>query len=167
MTYTLDELSQDIRQALKDDPGPAGKKKICEYVSKALRDDAFIAENVNPDECKPRKVLYEDPETGFCICAHVYGDAHQGTPHDHGTSWAIYGVANGTTEMTEWKKVSQGSGDAPALVEPVRSYEMKRGDCQFYEPGAVHSPKMSAMTKLIRIEGANLDHVQRSNIKAA
>ncbi len=43
---------------------------------------------------------------------------------------------------------------------------MKPGDAQFYDVGAVHSPNRQEPTKLIRIEGANLDHVKRSNIKA-
>lgn len=167
MAYTLEELSRDIKNTLKADSGPAGRKKICEFVSRALLDKSFVDQHVTAEACKPRKVLYQDPDLGFCICGHVYGDARTGGPHDHGPTWAIYGVANGTTEMTEWKIVKKGSGDTPTLVEPVRSYEMKPGDCQVYEPGAVHSPKMSPATKLIRIEGGNLDHIQRSNIKAA
>jgi hypothetical protein len=31
----------------------------------------------------------------------------------------------------------------------------------------IHSPKRDTVTKLVRIEGANLDHIKRSNIKAA
>jgi hypothetical protein len=38
---------------------------------------------------------------------------------------------------------------------------------KFYDVGAVHSPKRDSSTKLIRIEGKNLDTVKRSNIKAA
>lgn len=167
MSYTLEQLSQDVRKALKEDPGPGGKKEICEHLFRALLDKEIIARHVTADQCKPRKVLYQDPELGFCICGHVYGEARSGGPHDHGPTWAIYGVAEGTTEMTEWKIVKKGSGDAPTLVEPVRSYEMKPGDCHFYETGDVHSPRMSPATKLIRIEGGNLDHIQRSNIKAA
>jgi len=167
MSYTLEQLSQDVRNALKGDPGPDGKKKICEALSRALRDKELITSYVNADDCKPRKVLYEDPELGFCICGHVYEEARSGEPHDHGPTWAIYGVAEGTTEMTEWDTVKKGSGDAPTLVTPVRSYEMRPGDCQFYDAGVVHSPRMSPSTKLIRIEGGNLDHIQRSNIKAA
>lgn len=167
MSYTLEQLSQDVHKALKEDPGPGGKKKVCEALSRALRDKELIARHVTADQCKPRKVLYEDPELGFCICGHVYGEARSGGPHDHGPTWAIYGVAEGTTEMTDWKITKKGSGDVPTLVEPVRSYEMKPGDCQFYDAADVHSPRMSPSTKLIRIEGGNLDHIQRSNIKAA
>lgn len=167
MAYTLEQLSQDIRKSLTEDPTIAGKQKACQFLSKALVDKEFIAKHVSAEACKPRKVLYEDPELGFCICGHVYADARTGGPHDHGPTWAIYGVAEGTTEMTEWKIVKKGTGEAPTLVEPVRSYEMRPGDCQVYDTGDVHSPKMSPSTKLVRIEGGNLDHIQRSNIKAA
>jgi hypothetical protein len=44
---------------------------------------------------------------------------------------------------------------------------MKPGDSHLYDVGAVHSPNRRGLTKLVRIEGKNLDHVQRSNIKAA
>lgn len=167
MSYTLEQLSSDVRQALKDDAGEKGKQKVLEHLSRALLDRDLVETYVTAETCKPRNVLYEDPELGFCICGHVYGDKVVGTPHDHGSAWAIYGVADGTTEMTDWKVVQKGTGDAPTLVEPVRSYEMKPGDCHFYDVGAIHSPRMSPQTKLIRIEGGNLDHIRRSNIKAA
>jgi hypothetical protein len=112
-------------------------------------------------------VLYEDPELGFCICGHVYEGAANGAPHDHGSSWAIYGVAQGDTEMTDWRIVKKAEGDAPNLVEPVKTYVMKPGDAHVYDVGAVHSPMRAGPTKLVRIEGKNLDHVKRSNIKAA
>ena len=55
----------------------------------------------------------------------------------------------------------------PTLVEPAKTYVLKPGDSHFYDVGMVHSPKRTGPTKLVRIEGRNLDHVQRSNIKAA
>lgn len=167
MANTLEQLSADIRKALKADPGPAGKQAVCQLVSKVLLDQDFVTRHLTPEQCKPRKVLYEDPELGFCICGHVYESEANGAPHDHGSSWAIYGVAKGDTEMTDWRIVRKGEGSAPNLVEPVNTYVMKPGDCHVYDVGAVHSPKRSGPTKLVRIEGKNLDHVQRSNIKAA
>ncbi len=49
---------------------------------------------------------------------------------------------------------------------------LARGDLEltavlFYDVGVVHSPKRDGLTKLVRIEGANLDRIKRSNIKAA
>jgi hypothetical protein len=167
MAYTLEELSADIRAALKADAGPGGKQAVCAAVSKALRDGEFVAKHLTAEQCKPRKVLYEDPELGFAVCGHVYEGPAAGAPHDHGTSWAIYGLATGDTEMTEWRIVTPADGANPALVVPEKSYEMKLGEAHYYPAGAVHSPNRRGATKLIRIEGANLDHVQRSNIKAA
>jgi hypothetical protein len=167
MSYTLEQLSADIRRTLKADPGPAGKQAVCALVSKALTDQDFIARHLTADQCRPRKVLYEDPELGFCVCGHVYEGPAKGAPHDHGSSWAIYGLAVGDTEMTDWRIVRKGEGDSPTLVEPERTYVMKPGDAHFYDVGVVHSPNRAGPTKLIRIEGANLDRIQRSNIKAA
>jgi hypothetical protein len=167
MAYTLEQLSTDIRAALKADPGPAGKQAVCALVSKVLLDKEFVAKHLTSEQCRPRKVLYEDPELGFCVCGHVYENAAIGAPHDHGTSWAIYGLAEGDTEMVDWNIVSPGSGDKPTLVEPGRRYVLKPGDAHFYDVGVVHSPNRQTVTRLVRIEGANLDHIKRSNIKAA
>jgi hypothetical protein len=103
----------------------------------------------------------------FCICGHVYETPAHGTPHDHGSSWAIYGLAVGDTEMTDWRIVQPGDEANPTLVEPERTYVLQPGDAHFYDVGVVHSPKRDGLTKLVRIEGANLDHIKRSNIKAA
>lgn len=168
MTETLDQLARDIRETLTSEPGPAGKQKICQRLSKALLDEEFIADQLPPraSGANPREVLYEDPDLGFCICGHVYDGAAKGSPHDHGSSWAIYGQAVGETEMTEWTIVEKGDDEKPSLVVPERKYTMAPGDAQFYDVGVVHSPMRDKPVKLIRVEGANLDHVKRSNIKA-
>jgi len=117
--------------------------------------------------------LYEDSESGFCICGHVYAKAAHGKAHDHGPSWAIYGQADGTTEMTDWQIINSTTADETdstktesfSLVEPVRTYTMKRGDVKLYDVGDIHSPSRNKPVKLIRIEGTNLDHVKRSRIR--
>ena len=167
MAYTLEQLSDDIRGALKADSGTAGKEKICGFVSKVLLDKDFVEQHLRADLCKPRKVLFEDPELGFCVCGHVYEKPAHGEPHDHGSSWAIYGLAVGDTEMTDWKIVRKGDGTSPSLVEPEKVYVLRPGDAHFYDVGVVHSPKRDGLIKLVRIEGANLDRIKRSNIKAA
>jgi hypothetical protein len=167
MAYTLEQMASEIRATLRTDAGVAGKEKICSIVSKALVDQDFIKQHLTAEQCKPRKVLYEDPDLGFCICGHVYGDKAIGKPHDHGSSWAIYGQAVGVTEMTDWKIIKPGSGEQPSLVEPQRTYTMRPGDAKLYDVGFVHSPNRAEPTKLIRIEGKNLDNVKRSNIAAA
>ncbi len=168
MSYELEHLAADIRAALRAEPGVAGRRSACRFVEQALDDGAFIAAHLKDRAAgaDPREVLYEDSELGFCICGHVYGDAARSQPHDHGPTWAIYGQARGRTEMTDWRIVEGGEGDQPALVEPVETYALAPGQARLYDVGAVHSPKRERPTKLIRIEGQNLDHLQRSNIKA-
>jgi len=168
MGYTLESLADDIKRELSSQQPAAAKDAVCRHVARALSDPNFLAAYLKdrPAGSNPREILYEDPKLGFCICAHVYPDKAIGSPHDHGGSWAIYGQAAGITEMTEWNVVEKGAAGKPALVEPVRTYVMHPGDVQFYDIGVVHSPKREAPVKLIRIEGKNLDHVKRSNIKA-
>jgi len=169
MAYTLDQMVQDLRAVIAARPAEEAAEELCTIVRRALTDDDFVARHL-PDRAEgkhPRAVLYEDPVHGFCVCGHVYRDAAESGPHDHGNSWAIYGQAAGETEMTDWRIVREGSTDAPIEVVPERTYTLTRGDAHFYGVGAVHSPKRAGPTRLIRIEGANLDHVQRSNIAAA
>jgi hypothetical protein len=169
MAYTMEQFASDIRNALTAGPGPAAKHEICRFVSRALNDRVFVENYLKdrPPGANPREILYEDPELGFCICGHVYAGPANGSPHDHGSSWAIYGQAAGVTEMTDWKVIEKGEGDKPSLVEPVRTYSMQPGDAHLYDVGDVHSPRREQPVKLIRIEGKNLDHVRRSKIKAA
>ncbi|HIC29969.1 MAG TPA: hypothetical protein EYM71_02835 [Rhodospirillales bacterium] len=169
MPYTLTELAGDVRAILSQSEASACSDDLCKLVSKALNDPEFTSTHLTDrrDGEGPREVLFEDDELGFCICGHVYGDQAIGKPHDHGSSWALYGQAEGTTEMTDWKIVRKGDGDDPSIVEPNKTYTMNPGDAHFYGIGNVHSPKRTAPTKLVRIEGVNLDHMKRSKIVAA
>jgi hypothetical protein len=169
MPYTLSQMADDIRAELSARPARECADALCRIVARALKDRGFVDAHLGeraPGR-PPREVMYEDPELGFCICGHVYEGAAVTGPHDHGSSWAIYGQAAGVTEMTDWKIVQRGDGDAPSLAEPVRTYRLNPGDAHFYDVGAVHSPKRDAPTRLVRVEGANLDRVARSKIGTA
>ena len=111
MAYTIEQFSQEAHRILAADPGPEGRKKIGELVSRACTDPDFVANHL-PDNGPERKILYEDPELGFCILGHVYHGAKQSQPHDHGPTWAIYGQAVGETIMTDWEKLSPASESA-------------------------------------------------------
>lgn len=169
MSITLEKLASDLKRELAAMDIEACEGAVCSLIRDALLDDTFVAEHL-PDRAEgehPREVLYEDAELGFCICGHVYEGAAESGPHDHGSSWAIYGQASGTTVMTDWEITAPGEGAKASKVVPKRVYTLVRGDAHFYGVGAVHSPKRETATRLIRVEGANLDHVKRSNIEAA
>jgi hypothetical protein len=167
MPYTLDELARNCNQALKDDPGPAGRQKMAEHLADALKDKDFVASQFPPENTTERKPIYTDPEFDFCILAHVYEGAKASNPHDHADSWAIYGQAQGVTEMTDWRKVKEPANGAPGQVEAERVYDMEPGTSKFYDVGVLHSPRREATTRLIRIEGKNLAGVTRDKYEVA
>jgi hypothetical protein len=165
MSYTLEAFAADCHDALKADPGAGGQEKVRQYVEKALKDDDFVKSNINDDLPLERNIIYEDPELGFCICAHLYKGAKQGVPHDHGTTWAIYGQAVGETKMTDWEIVSPAAGEKPAKVKLADTYKLEPGDAHLYPAGAVHAPYRDGPTRLIRIEGSNCDNEVRTRIE--
>ncbi len=166
MGYTLEQFAQECREALKAEPGPGGRKRVVEIVQSVLKDDAFVAKHVG-DDVPERKILYEDPELGFCILAHNYHGAKESNPHDHAHSWAIYGQARGETEMSDWDKVEPATPDRPGKVKHARVYTLKPGMAHVYNEGDLHSPRREGSTKLIRIEGTNMDKVKRLSYEKA
>ncbi|UCH75432.1 MAG: hypothetical protein JSU82_06225 [Rhodospirillales bacterium] len=167
MAYTLEQFATDIRATLSADSGPGGREAVRALVERVLRDEEFIATYVPQELPQERNVLHEDTELGFCICAHNYRGAKRGKPHDHGPTWAIYGQADGETEMTDWRVVSPAGNGAPAKVELAQTYRLRPGDAHLYEPGDVHAPLRDGPTRLIRIEGQNTDKIERTKIEAA
>lgn len=160
MGYTLEQFAAKCHDALKNNPGTAGRQQVCSLVQEVLTDPAFVAANI-PEGTPERKVLYEDPELGFTILAHAYEGAKNSKPHDHGPSWAIYGQASGETIMTDWDCLARPSEGVPGKARHVRDYSLTPGMAYLYEPGVLHSPRRDGATRLLRIEGLNMDRVKR------
>ena len=166
MGINIEEFGKRCHDLLTAEPGTSGRAKVCKLLKEVLMDDDFIATHFGPENTDPRKCLYEDPELKFCIFAHVHTGAKDSQPHDHGPSWAIYGQADGKTVMNEWELVSKPENGKPGKVKHAKQYEMQRGDAYMYDVGQLHSPHRAAATKLIRIEGENLDFVKRDRFEA-
>lgn len=165
MSYTIREFSSDCRNAIAADSGSVGLKRVRQCVEKALADNEFVETHLGPEKDSPRNILYEDPDFEFCIIAHVFKGSSSGGPHDHGPTWAIYGQAKGATEMTEWKIIKKPENGSPGIVEPVNIYTMNPGDAVLYKQGDVHSPKRESETRLIRIEGMDIEKIKRDPFK--
>ena len=160
MAYTLEQFAAACHDILKAEPGPAGRHKVCTLLQDVLQDETFVRTHLG-DEVPERKILYEDAELGFCILGHVYHNARESNPHDHGPTWAIYGQARGETLMNDWALVEKATESRPGKVRHVRSYPLKPGMAHVYNEGDLHSPRRDGPTRLIRIEGTNMDRVKR------
>lgn len=166
MRYTLEQFTARCQEILRADPGPAGRQQVCALLRDALQDRSFVAAQLG-DDVPERKILYEDPALGFCILAHNYQGAKQSPPHDHGPSWAIYGQAEGSTVMSDWALVEPAAETKPGKVRHVRDYTLEPGDAYLYNEGDLHSPRRDGPTRLIRLEGMNMDKVRRLRYEAA
>lgn len=160
MRLMLEDFATACHDALKANPGTAGREKIRDLVRQVLSDQEFVDTYIPPGTPE-RHLLYEDPEFGFAILAHGYEGPKGGEPHDHGPSWAIYGQASGETIMTDWECLARPTGTQPGKARRRNDYVMKPGDAYLYDVGVLHSPERKASTRLLRIEGLNMAKVKR------
>ena len=165
MTATLQQFAAECRTILRSEPGPSGRRQICMRLEELLRSPEFVAQNLD-DQTPERQVLYEDPDLGFCVLAHSYKGPKDSPPHDHGPSWAIYGQAAGETEMTDYELVAAAAEGKPGKARAVRTYKLTPGAAYLYNEGDLHSPRRRGPTRLIRIEGMNMDRVKRLRFEA-
>ena len=107
-----------------------------------------------------KRELYHDPELDFYVLAHVQQGGKAGKPHSHGTSWAIYGNAKNSTEMTEWRRVNPQSDDHAELVA-ISKYSLGAGETRAYGPGVIHSTAHPEPAWVIRVTGCDLDKMPR------
>ena len=165
MNQILSDLATRCKTLLGETPGPEGRAKVAAMLSDILADPAKVDALVPPSTGE-RDLLYQDPDLGFCILAHVYGDAKTSSPHDHGSSWAIYAQARGQTEMTDFELVSAASPDTPGTVRATQSYQLRPGDAHVYNEGDLHAPRRDGPTALLRIEGTDMSKVKRLRYEA-
>ena len=165
MTPTIKQFAAECHTILNAEPGPSGRRQICMRLEELLRSPEFVSQNLD-EQTPERQVLYEDPDLGFCVLAHSYKGPKDSPPHDHGPSWAIYGQAAGETEMTDYELVAAAAEGKPGKARAVRTYKLTPGAAYLYNEGDLHSPRRRGPTRLIRIEGMNMDRIKRLKFEA-
>ncbi|MBS0548734.1 MAG: hypothetical protein JSR24_13355 [Proteobacteria bacterium] len=161
MAYTLDAFVKDAKTSLKEHDGPAGREKVRQLLEKLLANKEFVDEAVGPNAPLGNRKLYEDKEQGFVVLAHCNAKAHKSPPHDHGSSWAVYGQAVKHTDMSEYKRVDSGDGAGEARLEKVKSYRLEPGHAGVYDVKAIHAIDYPEGSRFVRVTGRDLDYVQR------
>lgn len=161
MAYDFEQLKTEVREALKKGHSPAQIEQVRQSLTKLLANKEFVVQTCGENAEPGLKLLYEDPELGFQILAHINEKARQSPPHDHGQSWAVYGQAIGYTDMREWLRADDGKDPDHAKIEPTRSYRLNPGEVGVYSHGAIHAIDYPDKSRFIRITGTNLDKIWR------
>ena len=87
-------------------------------------------------------LFYEDPDYGFVINGLIKKPAAKTTVHDHGQSWTLYGVLDGTESVARFRRVDGGKpGDLPtrAQVEATDTNEVSAGHVDCIGPWEIHA----------------------------
>ena len=114
MTYSFEAFCADNRRAYDAD-GVADLESIRLNLERLIRENPdFVARECNPRDDYGYRELYTDPEKGFIVYSHKSFGGRTSPPHDHGASWAIYGQAWNATDMTEYRRLDDGSQDGHA-----------------------------------------------------
>ena len=161
MAYSFEQFCKDANAALKADPGRGGKETIRRNLEALLKNDEFVRSACGPGAEYGTHQIYRDPDFDFVVLAHVNKDARKSPPHDHGSSWAIYGQATEYTEMSEYRRVDGSSGAGDAAIEHDKTYRLTPGVAGLYDVGAIHSIDYPANARFVRVTGTDLETVER------
>ena len=159
MAYDLDAFCHDCRDALKADSGPAGHEAVRKNLERLLAEKTFLDKHVLAMP-PGAHTLYQDPDLGFVVLSHVNPKAAKSPPHDHGSSWAVYGQATEYTDMTEWRR-TKGKGPGPAEVEVSRQYRLTPGHAGLFDVREIHSIDYPDGARFVRVTGTDLEQVER------
>jgi predicted metal-dependent enzyme (double-stranded beta helix superfamily) len=161
MPYELDQFITDCRSILARESGPQGREKVRTNLERLLANPDFIRAHCSDETPRGLHVLYEDPELGFQILAHINDKARVSPPHDHGASWAIYGQATHYTDMIEWEREDNGGDPKNAKLKTAKKYRLMPGHAGIYQDGKIHSIDYPDHARFIRVTGTNLDRINR------
>ena len=82
-------------------------------------------------------------------------------PHDHGSSWAIYGQTEKHTNMKMYNRLGGGEGAGEAKLELVKEFRLNPGQAGLFDVGEIHAIDHPKGARFVRVTGTDLNHVER------
>lgn len=159
MTYDLDQFCADLKTALSGEQDDAALETVRTKLEGLLENEQFIAATCGEEQPGGINTLYEDPDLGFMVLAHINDQGRTSPPHDHGRSWAVYGQAVKYTEMTEYDRADDGNEAGRADVNFRRTYRLDPGMAGKFGPRQVHSIHFPDGARFIRVTGTDLNKI--------
>ena len=112
------------------------------------------------EEAPASRELHRDAERDFLLLAHTETRGLYRPPHDHGSSWVMYGIQQGELEIGTYAKVEQADG-AVRLVKRDTTI-LRAGEALPYLPGDIHDTKcLSERALLFRFTERDLRKEER------
>ena len=163
--YALSDFIAAARECFKVCDKDSIPRQLCQLLTHALKEQLFVNDCFKDAGWTGKKILYEDDRYGFCVCGHINVEVKESQPHNHGPSWAIYGQVAGRSSMVEWQQVFPATDHAKGKVKQLKCYNVEPGDVYLYDVGQIHSQTRTPGL-LIRIEGQNLERIQKQVFEA-
>ncbi len=154
MSYSLDDFCADTRAILGARDDHDSRDAVRQKLESLLRDPAFLATYVGPDSETGVQQIYQDADLHFCVLAYNMAEPRTSPPHDHGDSWAVYGQAEGATDMTVWSAQDDNIG-------PSRNFRLEPGQAGLFDVREIHSIDYTAGAKFVRVTGVDMSQETR------
>jgi hypothetical protein len=158
MAYTLEQFCDQSRSLLKSQPIDAALSQMGEQLSRLLSDPDFVAKTFSESTPPGRFEIHK--EAGLCIVGEVKAPNSVNNPHDHGSSWVIYGNAKNVAQITEWRRTNSTSQDHAELMVTGK-HTLGAGATCLSQPYAIHSTANVEKTWLVRVSAVDVETLQR------
>jgi len=161
LSYSLEDFCHDGRDLLAAANNHESRDQMRRNLEKLLADENFQIEYLKNDDESGLQQIYEDPDFGFCVLIYNMDDARKSPPHDHGTSWAIYGQAKEYTDMAVWRRLDDTAGNDRVNLEQERAFRLDPGMAGLFDVGDIHSISYPDNAKFVRVTGTDMSREAR------
>jgi len=139
----FERFIQELRQVWASVADVETRMKRAETLLKvALADPDIVAHSKQwPWTPGQNLLLYEDRDHHFVVNATVRQPGSKGAVHDHGHSWTLYGLVEGTERIEGYKRLDNGKRPGHAELELIADRQMGPGGVDFVPPYEVHAER--------------------------
>lgn len=113
--------------------------RVTQAVEKLVVDETFLDDFGLPIPSEYQTyLLYQDPARRWIVTASTSRDGLYRPPHDHGPTWAVYGVYSGEIQMNRYRRVDDRRTEGYAELETVAEFVARPGMVDPIVPGGIH-----------------------------
>ena len=169
--YTMEAFVEDARQVFASTKDPRIQaQQIARHLKELLKVPGWLEEKIDlPAEGGfgshelHHDQEYGHPDGGFYLMCGVQRPGQDNLPHDHGSTWVVYGVYQGGIEQTKWRWSYPEADRTSPELKNVESWVQEPGEIAFFLPGEIHNTRNADEVRsvVVRLEGQKLAGLPR------